>query len=70
MNEDAYKRHMKDGSRTICLCRGVKKKKILKAIKAGYTTIDAINKKLRTGTGECGGEGCQHQIHEMLDDIT
>ena len=33
---------------------------ILKKIKAGYVTIDAINKKLGTGSGECGGEGCQH----------
>ena len=67
MNKDAYKRHMKDGARTICLCRGVKKKKILKAIKAGNTTIDAINNKFRTGSWGCGGQRCQHQIYEMLD---
>ncbi len=70
MDDENHKRHVIEGFKVICLCRSVKKNSILKAIKEGCVTVDAINKKLRTGSGDCQGERCQHKIKQIVNELT
>ena len=70
MNDDNYKRHVIEGFKVICLCKSIKKSSILKAIKDGCVTVDAINKKLGSKSGDCKGERCQHKIKQILSELT
>ncbi len=50
----------------ICDCNGISKGQICKAIKAGKTTIPAVGKATRAGTG-CGS--CKKMIRELIEEI-
>jgi len=56
-----------DGLKPICLCKGIKKSVFLKHIKAGLTTVEALQKVTRAGTGSCKGKRCTMRIIEMLE---
>jgi bacterioferritin-associated ferredoxin len=49
----------------VCLCRAVCDRTIKTAITAGATSVDAVGKACRAGTG-CGA--CQETIAEMIAD--
>jgi NAD(P)H-nitrite reductase large subunit len=53
-----------DGLKPVCLCKGIKKKTILKHIAAGLRTVEALKKA--TGAGACGGKRCTPRIIELL----
>lgn len=53
--------------KTICLCKNIKKGTILKAIHGRCYTVDAVNRKLGTGSGDCKGERCGPKIKEMIE---
>ena len=55
--------------KTICLCKNIKKGTILKAVHGGCHTMDAVNKKLGTGSGDCKGERCGPKIKEMIEEF-
>ncbi len=55
--------------KTICLCKNIKKGTILKAIYGGSCTVDAVNKKLGSGSGDCKGERCGPKIKEMIEEF-
>jgi len=55
--------------KTICLCKNIKKGTILKAIHRGCHTVEAINRKLRTGSGDCNGEKCHPKIKAMIEEF-
>jgi NAD(P)H-nitrite reductase large subunit len=55
-----------DGLKPICLCKGVKKSVFLKHIKAGLTTVEALQKATGAGFGSCKGKRCTPRINEML----
>ncbi len=50
----------------ICICKSISQGKIIDAIKNGLTTVNEINQKLHTGTGDCKGTRCQSLIKEIL----
>lgn len=50
----------------ICDCNGISKGQICKAIKAGKTTVPAVGKATRAGTG-CGS--CKKMIRELIEEI-
>ncbi|MBI5048644.1 MAG: (2Fe-2S)-binding protein [Deltaproteobacteria bacterium] len=54
--------------KTICLCKSIKKGTILKATHRGYHTVEAINRKLGAGSGDCKGERCRSKIKLMIEE--
>jgi NAD(P)H-nitrite reductase large subunit len=55
-----------DGLKPICLCKGIKKSVFLKHIKAGLTTVEALQKAAGAGSGSCKGKRCTPRIIELL----
>jgi NAD(P)H-nitrite reductase large subunit len=55
-----------DGLKPVCICRGIKKRTFLALIKAGATTVEALQKATRAGSGSCKGERCTPRIRECL----
>lgn len=52
-------------NRTICFCHAVKLQELVAAIRAGATTIEAIQDETGASTG-CGG--CEFDVREILED--
>ena len=57
-----------DNLKVICLCKSIKKGTILKTIKNGASTLQQINSKLGSGSGDCKGERCQGKIQQIIDE--
>ncbi len=51
-------------SNLICKCRKVTEEEIVKAIKNGATTVEAVGEVTKAGTG-CGG--CKPKIQKLID---
>jgi bacterioferritin-associated ferredoxin len=49
----------------VCVCRAVTDKQVKAAIRAGATTVDAVERACGAG-GDCGG--CQGMIDEMIEE--
>ncbi len=50
----------------ICRCEDVSEVEIKQAIEEGFTTINAIKKRLRTGMGLCQGRTCQKLVARII----
>ncbi len=57
-----------DGLKTICICKGIKKKIFKDLIAEGKTTIEELRKATGAGSGPCGGRRCTPRLNEMLAD--
>lgn len=55
-----------DGLKTVCRCRGIRKRRILDHIAAGHTSLDALQRMTGAGFGECGGKQCAPRIEALL----
>jgi NAD(P)H-nitrite reductase large subunit len=55
-----------DGLKPVCLCKGIRKKTFLKQIRAGNTSLEALQRATGAGTGACGGKRCTPRILELL----
>ena len=55
--------------KTVCICRNIKKGTILKAIKEGSLSVEAVNRKTGVGRGDCKGERCGPKIREMIEEF-
>ena len=54
----------------ICRCEEVTEGEILKAIKNGATTVDAVKKMTRAGMGNCQSRSCFQHIARLLSKET
>lgn len=52
-------------SNIVCNCRKVTEEEIVKAIKSGATTVEAVGEVTKAGTG-CGR--CKPRIQELIDE--
>ena len=50
----------------ICICRSIKGGTIMKAIRGGALTFEALRKAISVGTGNCGAKRCRPKIEEQL----
>ncbi len=41
----------------------------MKAIREGCNTVEAVNKKLGSGSGDCKGERCQEKITALVEEL-
>ncbi len=50
----------------ICLCRSIKAGSIMKAIREGCLSFEALRRKIRVGTGDCKAKRCRAKIEGMV----
>ena len=53
----------------VCLCKGISRASIKKAINDGATNIYAVRKKTGAGSGPCQGMRCTPKIEDILDQM-
>lgn len=52
----------------VCLCKGIPRATIKKAIKNGAQTVVEVQKSTGAGSGSCGGKRCTPKIEELLNE--
>lgn len=52
----------------VCLCKGISRATIKKAIANGTTTLQEVQKVTGAGSGPCGGKRCTEKIIQLLED--
>ncbi|WP_313584527.1 (2Fe-2S)-binding protein [Lacrimispora sp.] len=52
----------------VCICKGVSKQTIKKAISEGADTVEKVWSMTNTGNGSCKGKRCGEKIRQILDD--
>jgi len=50
----------------VCICKGIPRKRFVEAINKGATSLQEINRRVGSGTGDCQGERCGPTIEKML----
>lgn len=55
-----------DKLKKVCLCKGISRAAIKRAIKEGAVTVEQVQKATEAGTGACGGRRCTPKIEELL----
>ncbi|PLY04061.1 MAG: (2Fe-2S)-binding protein [Desulfuromonas sp.] len=56
-----------DGMKTICICKGIKKKVFLKLLAEGVDSLAELRKATGAGSGPCGGQRCTPRLLEMIE---
>lgn len=51
----------------VCLCKGIPRSTIKKAILEGADTLEEVQRKTGAGSGGCGGKRCTPKIIELLE---
>ncbi len=51
----------------VCLCKGVEKDEIVKAIKDGADTFEKVKETTCAGTGFCGASRCGARIEALIE---
>lgn len=54
------------GFQVVCICRGIRRKTIDQAIRAGARTIPEVRRRTGATTGTCGATRCTPVINTML----
>lgn len=52
--------------RPVCICNTIRAPRVIAAIEAGATTLEAVAKATGCTTGDCGGERCIPVIEALL----
>lgn len=60
------KQEIMDKLTKVCLCKGISRQTIKKAINEGADTLEKVQKATGAGTGSCNGRRCTHKIEELL----
>lgn len=53
----------------VCICKGISKATIKKAISNGASTVAEVQKTTGAGSGSCGGKRCTEKIQELLNKV-
>lgn len=51
----------------VCICKGISRASIKKAIEDGADTLEKVRKATNSGSGSCGGRRCTPKIIEILE---
>jgi bacterioferritin-associated ferredoxin len=51
---------------TVCICKGIPRKRFIDAIKKGAATLQEVNRIVGSGSGDCKGERCRPAIEKLL----
>ena len=52
----------------VCICRSVTGGTIMKAIREGNLSFEALRRAIRVGTGNCKAKRCRPKIEAQLED--
>lgn len=52
----------------VCLCKGIPRATIKKAISNGAKTLAEVQKSTGAGSGPCGGKRCTPKIQQLLSE--
>lgn len=52
----------------VCLCKGISRATIKKAIVNGAKTVEDVRKATGATTGGCGGRRCTPKIQQLIDE--
>lgn len=50
----------------VCICKGISRATIKKAIQNGAKTVSEVQKATGAGSGPCGGRRCTPKIEDLL----
>lgn len=53
----------------VCLCRGISRATMKKAILNGAKTVEQVRKATGAGSGSCKGRRCTPKIEELLNNV-
>ena len=53
----------------VCICRSIKGGTILKAMKDGALSFEALRRTIRVGTGNCKAKRCRANIEGMISEF-
>lgn len=52
----------------VCICKGITRASIKKAIKDGAKSVSEVQKATGAGSGSCGGRCCTEKIRQLLSE--
>lgn len=67
--EQNIKPEILDKLTKVCLCKGISRATIKKAIINGAKTIEEVRKATGAGSGSCGGKRCTPKIEQILEEL-
>lgn len=50
----------------VCICKGIPRSTMKKAIREGASTVAEVQKATGAGSGPCGGKRCTPKIEQLL----
>jgi len=66
MDSEEIKRQWLLQNETVCICKGIPRKRFVEAIKKGACSFEEVNRAVGSGGGDCQGERCGPKIEELL----
>ncbi len=66
--DDSKKSDIMDKMTKVCICKGISRASIKKAIREGALTVDEVNKITGAGGGSCEGRRCREKILMLIDE--
>lgn len=67
--EQNIKPEILDKLTKVCLCKGISRATIKKAIMNGAKTVEEVRKATGAGSGSCGGKRCTPKIEQLLEEL-
>ena len=61
-------KHLIDNFKKVCICRSITGGTIMRAIRGGHLSFEALRRNIGVGTGNCGAKRCRHKIEEKVRD--
>lgn len=55
-----------DNFKKVCICRSITGGTIMKAIRGGCLSFEALRRKIRVGTGSCNAKRCRENIETRI----
>lgn len=66
--DDNKRSDIMDKMTKVCICKGISRASIKKAIREGAYTVEEVNKITGSGGGPCGGKRCREKILMLIDE--
>lgn len=64
--DDNLNEEIMDKLTKVCICKGIPRSTMKKAIREGAKTLEEVQKATGAGSGPCGGRRCTPKIEELL----
>ena len=66
MDPEELKRHWLLQNQKVCLCKGIPRKRFIEEISRGAASLEEVNLRTGSGTGDCKGERCGPVIKQLI----